>query len=51
MIAVRSGDEPPFAKAEQVVLSHQAQDALVVGLDALPMQFFSDAAIAVAGAV
>ena len=49
VVAVGGCHEPLLPEAQQVVLSHEPQDALVVCLNALPMQFFGDAAVAVAG--
>ena len=47
VVAVRRCREPLLAKAEQIIFSHEPQDALVICLDALPMQLFGDAAITV----
>jgi len=47
MVAAGGCHEPLFAQAEQIVFSHEAQNALVVCLDALPMQLFCDAMVAI----
>ena len=48
VVAVGGGHEPFLSQTQQVVLAHEAQDPLVVCPNALPMQLFCDAPIAIA---
>ena len=47
MVAVSGADELPFPQTQQILLPHEAKNALVVDRLALPVQFFGDTAVAI----